>query len=105
MPDLTLPLTKTQVLPGLQVDICPSSGSLANMSTLLVIAKVKEQQTEWESPPGFGTQKLSNTDNRILLEVTNVIAPSAMVPSIKMQVERELAWVILGLHHLPSCCP
>ena len=82
MPDLTARLNADSAIPGLEVDVVPAHGSVANLATRAAVGTL-QALAEWQPPSGMKPRKMQPTANRCLVQITKVLAPSLIVPGLK----------------------
>jgi hypothetical protein len=82
MADLTLRLTADEADVGVPIDIVPPRGSVAVLATCGANATI-EAPAIWTAPPRCRPPLFSPTPNRRLVTVTNVLAPSLVVPGLR----------------------
>jgi hypothetical protein len=82
LPDLTLRLSADAVRSGLKVEIGPGAGSMATLSARAARCII-EEAAEWASPRGCQPATMKPTQSRVLVRVTEVLAPGLIVPNVK----------------------
>jgi hypothetical protein len=106
LPDLTLRLSVDAVRSGLEVEIGPGAGSMATLSARAARCII-EQAAEWASPRGCRPATMKSTQSRVLVRVTEVLAPGLIVPNVKgadgssMRAAR-LVWTSALFAHCPA---
>lgn len=82
LPDLTAPLPRSEMKPGRAIHISAPKGSISIRSSRIAAATIVEGTT-WSAPPGFKPLKLANTSGRVLVEISKIAAPSAIIPDVR----------------------
>jgi len=83
LPDLTTRFTPDDVAEGLAVDIVPSHGSVTVLATRAAYAIILPSPAHLVTPNGCKPPKLKATKTRCLVTVTEVLAPSLVIPGIR----------------------
>ena len=95
--NLTLRLGRDDAIVGVAVDVVPSHGSVAVMATRAACATIAElEEAQWPTPRGCTPRSLSKSATRQLVTVTEVLAPSMIVPGVKNSEGQRLTFGDLG---------
>ena len=95
--NLTLRLGRDDAIAGVAVDVVPSHGSVAVMATRAARATIAElEEAQWPTPRGCTPRSLSKSATRQLVTVTEVLAPSMIVPGVKNSEGQRLTFGDLG---------
>jgi len=95
--NLTLRLGRDDAIAGVAVDVVPSHGSVAVMATRAACATIAElEEAQWPTPRGCTPRSLSKSATRQLVTVTEVLAPSMIVPGVKNSEGQRLTFGDLG---------
>jgi len=106
LPDLTTRFTPDDVAEGLAVDIVPSHGSVTVLATRAAYAIILPSPAHWVTPNGCKPPKLKATKTRCLVTVTEVLAPSLVIPGIRSDGKFvSLGWGTSETHRSHSCYP
>ena len=95
--NLTLRLGRDDAIAGVAVDMVPSHGSVAVMAPRAARATIAElEEAQWPTPRGCTPRSLSKSATRQLVTVTEVLAPSMIVPGVKNSEGQRLTFGDLG---------
>ena len=81
-PDLTMRLKAAEATVGVVADVVPSHGSVAILATRAAVVMI-EEPAAWTTPHGCKPPMLNETAARRRVLVTEVLAPSLVVPGVK----------------------